>query len=440
MIATHPISIHETTAWSPGRLAFVWLTIGVLAAAFYLIEHRNTRVSQLDAFHISGEEMALRAAQGDAARRAAIPTIGLFGAWLLMRRGGCQPKLGTRLGWLLIGYLAWCALSIFWSPHLLLTVRHVGVLVICGVGALGVARQITLRELCMVALGVTTLLVLNSVRSEIALGTFRPFAAEYRFAGNLHPNVQAPYCAMMALSAACLASQAKRGRGFLWALCLVGLGLMVLTKSRTVCGVFLAGTVVYSLIGAPWPKKLMAGTTILGIGCAAAFVALLLGWDLERHLVNMVLIGRQEDSEALSGRLPLWAALIPHWLEHPFLGHGYQTFWNPERIGGLSNSVQWTVSNGHSALLDTLLDLGLIGAALFVVAVIVGLRDVARRWFASRDIGYGFLFALLAGRTVIALLESAFLTPTNFVSFILVCGLAHAAFCQMPREAVQAAN
>jgi exopolysaccharide production protein ExoQ len=142
----------------------------------------------------------------------------------------------------------------------------------------------------------------------------------------------------------------------------------------------------------------------------------------------------------LSGRIPLWTALIPHWLEHPWLGYGYQTFWSSERIGNLSQSVQWTVSNGHSALLDTLLDLGLIGGALYLIGVITGLRHVSRQYFASRDAGCAFLLLLFAGRAAIGMLESAFLTPTNFVSFILVCGLVHVAFYQPSHIAGPRAN
>ena len=37
----------------------------------------------------------------------------------------------ARLGWLLLGYLAWCGLSILWSENLPLTIRHFSVLLFC---------------------------------------------------------------------------------------------------------------------------------------------------------------------------------------------------------------------------------------------------------------------------------------------------------------------
>ncbi len=430
MLTAQPTA--ESPLVLPGRTAIVWLMIAVLTTAFYFIEHTNARFSQLDELGITGDEMAVRASEGDAARRVAILAIGLFGAMLLVRRDGWRLELRSWLGWLLLGYLVWCALSVFWSLNLALTVRHVGVLLFCAVGALGVARQVTLRELCLITLVVTTILVTNSVRTEIAMGTFRPLDPQYRFAGTLHPNVQAPYCALMALAAACLASRAGRWRMFLWALCLTAVALLLLTKSRTVCGVFLVGLLVYGSFGVSWPKRIMAGTAILWVGCALAFVSLLLGWGVKRQAVALALVNREAEAGSLSGRVPLWADLMSHVQVRPLLGHGYQTFWDPQRIGDFSHSLQWTITDGHSAYLDTLLDLGIIGAALFLMAIVTGIREVGHRFLYIGGIGYAFLFALLACRALNALMESGFSTTTNFVTFIMVCGLMHLAYCRTP--------
>ena len=293
-------------------------------------------------------------------------------------------------------------------------------------------RQLTLRDLCLVALVVSTILIANGVRTEIALGTFHPFSADYRFAGTLHPNVQAPYCATMALAAACLASRAKRGGALLWMLFLVGVALLVLTKSRTVCGAFLAGWLVYSWIGALWPSRIMAGTAILALGCTLALAASLLGWDIERQGAKVALIGRQEEAESLSGRFPLWADLTPHIQDRFLLGHGYLTFWNPERIATFSRSLQWAVPDGHCAYLDAILDLGAIGLAICVAAVLAGIRAVGRRVRAGADYGCGFLFLLLIFRTMNGILESSFAVPTSLVPFMMVCGLVHLGFCEQP--------
>ena len=428
----------ETRSLPRSRPAIVLLTIAVLTGAFYFIEHRNAEVSDLEAFTVTGDEMADKAAEGDIGRRVAFPAIGLFGALLLVRRDGWRLGLQSRLAWLLLGCLAWSMASVLWSVDPSLTVRRLSVLLLCTVGALGIARQVTLREVCWIALAGTSLLVANSVRIEIALGTFLPFSADYRFAGTLHPNAQAPYCAMMALAAAFLASGARRGRVLLWALCLIGAVLLVLTKSRTVCASVVIGLLAYGLLTAPWTKRVMVGAAILCAGCTLALAGSLLGWDIEGQAANVALIGRHEEADSLSGRVPLWAALVPYVQERLLLGHGYQTFWSPDRIDRFSQAFEWTVPDGHSAYLDTLLDLGAAGALLGVLAVIASVHGVARGYVASGDLGCAFLFAMLTCRSLHAFLESALAVPTSFVPFILGCGVVHVAFCTDPSQPLSA--
>jgi exopolysaccharide production protein ExoQ len=201
----------------------------------------------------------------------------------------------------------------------------------------------------------------------------------------------------------------------------------VMTKSRTVCGALLIGLLAYGAIGMSWRKRILAFTAMLWSVFALAFIALLLGWDVEHQAVNVALIGREEETGSLSGRVPFWTELMPHVMDRSLLGHGYRTFWDPKRIGDFSNSLQWTVTDGHSAYLDTLLDLGVIGAVLFLASIAAGIREAASGYRTSGDVAYGMFFALLVCRGLNAILESAFVTSTNFVSFVIICGLAHIA-------------
>jgi exopolysaccharide production protein ExoQ len=417
------------TPHPPSRTAMVWLTIVVLTAAFYCVEHRNTQVSTMETFASSTDEMVERMAEGDASRRVGILAIGLFGAILLVRRDGRRLELRSLLGWLLLGYTAWCGMSILWSDDPSLTVRHFSALVLCGLGTLGIARHVPLRDLCLVALVVTTILVFNSVCTELVLGTFRPFSLDYRFAGTLHPNCQAPYCATMALAAGFLAGHTKRGRTLLWTLCVIGAVLLVLTKSRTACGTVAVGLLAYGSLTAAWPKIVAIIAAILSACCAFGLVVSLLGGDVERQISNVVLIGRQEEADSLSGRVPLWGNLLPYAQDNILLGHGFETFWTPQRIDRVSNKLGWAIPDAHNAYLDTLLELGVIGVALSLAVIFTGVRETLRGFLSGGGYGYAFLFTLLVYRALNGMLESSLLTPTGAIPFLMACGLAHLAFC-----------
>ncbi|HZZ30149.1 MAG TPA: O-antigen ligase family protein [Pirellulales bacterium] len=411
------------------RTVLVWLTIFVLTVAYYLIEHTNTQISSLNAFQVTGEQLSERFAEGDAGRRFAIPMIAAYGVFLMLLPGGYRLKLDSRLGWLLLGYLTWCGLSIVWSVEPSLTLRHFTVLLFCSIAALGIAKQLTLHDLCVVTLAVTAILIFNGVRTELALGTFHPLSPEYRFAGTVHPNVQSPYCATMAIAAGFLASRAQRGKLLLWGLCLAALVLLWLTKSRTVCAALLVAVLAYRAINVSWTKRILIVSTIVFAASAITFTGMLFGFNLIDRAANVILIGREDEAESLSGRVPLWEALLPHAEERLLFGHGYLTFWSPKRIDNFTQTFQWTVPDGHCAYLDTILDLGIVGAGLCLVVLTSAIGEVGHRYRFAGELGYGFLLVLLVCRSLNGVLESAFTSPNNFCAFVMVCGLAHLGYC-----------
>jgi O-antigen ligase len=328
-------------------------------------------------------------------------------------------------------------LSIFWSDDPALTFRHCTVLLFCGLGILGISRQVTLRDLCLIALCGLSAFVFYSIGLEISQGTFRPFSPDYRFAGTLHPNAQAPNCAIMALSAAFLARHAKRGRLLLWTLCLIGVAMLLLTKSRTVCGAVLVSVLIYKALGQPLGKKTLATVIMLWAVSTVALASTVVDWNFEDQAVNVALIGRQDEAESLSGRIPLWTELLPYISEHPIVGHGYMTFWTPQRVSTFTHNLQWTVPDGHCAYLDMLLELGLVGISICALTIIVSFAELRRRIFAGGDFGYAFFFIILACRVLNGFLESAFAVPTTFVAFIVACGLSHLALGEMPNHILE---
>lgn len=408
----------------------MWLTIALLTTMFYVIEHRNGEVTSRDAFALSGEDMAAKAADGDPARRLAIPVLGLFGAGLLIRRAGYHLELRSPLGWLLVGYLVWCCVSILWSAEPRLTIKHVTVLVLCGLAILGIAKRLCLRDLWTIALGVTAILVLNSLYFEVSTGRFRPWDSAYRFAGALHPNVQAPYCAVLAISAAATYRYVQRAHLLLGLLCVAAIVLLVLTKSRTACAALLVGVGLYAWFAVTWRTRVLASTAALTIVAGLLFGGALLRGGVGREASNVALIGRHEESESLSGRVPFWTELLPHVQRHAIFGHGYRTFWSGERIGSFSQAFEWTVTDGHSAYLDTILDLGIIGCAIFLGVMLAGIGEALRRYSIVGDTEYGLVCSLLSTRVLTGALESALITPTSFVTFIVACFVAHLGFCQ----------
>lgn len=77
-------------------------------------------------------------------------------------------------------------------------------------------------------------------------------------------------------------------------------------------------------------------------------------------------------SSDLTGRTDLWDSVIMAIMKRPFLGYGFNAFW--QGMTGDSAlvlmSVRWPVLHAHNGFLDLMLDLGLLGLVTFVVGYI----------------------------------------------------------------------
>ncbi|WP_029150282.1 O-antigen ligase family protein [Microbacterium indicum] len=78
------------------------------------------------------------------------------------------------------------------------------------------------------------------------------------------------------------------------------------------------------------------------------------------------LLGRSDD---LTGRGEIWEKVLGRWAESPVVGNGYAAPWLPwdPHFDGWIVDHGLTVFHGHSMWIDTLMQLGVIGAALLAI-------------------------------------------------------------------------
>lgn len=95
----------------------------------------------------------------------------------------------------------------------------------------------------------------------------------------------------------------------------------------------------------------------------------------------------------LTGRTELWDLLLPHMLQRPWLGFGYDVFWS--RFGdSISESAGWRVPHPHNGYIQLVLDLGVVGLLVFACCFILTFYRAAM--FYRRDSQPKNLFPILA--------------------------------------------
>jgi exopolysaccharide production protein ExoQ len=398
-----------------------WLTFVLLCGVFLFTEHSLT-ASLVDTHGSTADDLELNAAGGSTTRRAAFLGMALFGVLMIMLPSRRQLRMGSGIGLCVCGYAAWAFLSITWSTDPAMTIRRCLAMGCLLMAACGVGKQLTSRELLRLGWMVPLACMVMGVAAEIAFGTFRPFSGEYRFSGTLHPNTQGLYLVSLCLAMFCVCRESRWKHIAPMAVLAVGFGFLVLTKSRTsTAGFLVAATLIFTLrtsSGLKWSVS-FAGAWLI---CAAALTVLLLGMDVEDEVSQVALMGRQEQAESLTGRLPIWTELARYIGQRPLTGFGYDSFWSPDHIETISSEMQWGIREAHSAYLDTMLSVGLVGLIILITGISLGLRESSRRYLKTGNPFIGYLFGMFAYGLLHSFTESGMTMPM-FVPFLLVCGL-----------------
>jgi len=121
---------------------------------------------------------------------------------------------------------------------------------------------------------------------------------------------------------------------------------------------------LYRLLNLYWKRLIPAAiVTFALLAVAGIYVASNFGAFLQ-------MLGKNAN---LNGRIPLWTAVLSVSSNNRWFGYGYAGFWitNEHSIWSM---IGWAPLKAHNGFIDLLLELGLVGLALFAVNTAIALR------------------------------------------------------------------
>ncbi|HEY0758399.1 MAG TPA: O-antigen ligase family protein [Acidisarcina sp.] len=126
----------------------------------------------------------------------------------------------------------------------------------------------------------------------------------------------------------------------------------------------------------------------------------------------------------LSGRTELWSLVVIAIGHHPMLGYGFDAFWQGLQGDSLTiiRGVGWLVPTAHNGYLDLLLGVGVVGALLFLLALVQFFARALRYAAAEQSSARFYPFVLLVFWLVYNLNESALLSRSG-ISYLLFCAI-----------------
>ena len=419
-----------------------WISFLVIGAVFFYTGHHVKYTAYFAESGVEGyivnEEQALeimtRFEEGSARNAVAYVALGAAGLlWFALWRRNQLVVNGLCGGFVLL-FIGWSFLSATWADVPIITLKKLAILGMLCLAIAGVLRRFSDRDIVFLILLTTGAYLILGVGSEIALGSFRPWVSGYRFSGTCHPNGQGLNCAMLFLTALYGMTREERHRRLLVAIAVAAFTFLLLTKSRTCLMATLMTVVFYRLLLASWLTTPALLCLIAAIICFAHIFA----DTLAPVLGKAVLLGRTDTAidhaKTFTGRTELWGDIVStHVPRHPILGFGYNSFWSAENTFDIADSVGWIAGYAHSAYLDLMLGLGLVGLLAYVIAHVMCVRNALAYYGLTRDPVYPFYWSIIVFSLCCGLMESTFLF-SSMPTFLAMLVVARLAF-QPPPEA-----
>jgi exopolysaccharide production protein ExoQ len=416
----------ETDARSSVFTQTFWFAFAGLLLGTFLSEH-NLRFSQMEDFAHGEDQLVAGIGGGNIVRRLSFFVVGGVGLCLLALSAKIPWKINPLLAGIYVLPFLLACVSFLWSIDPSMCLRRLIVRSCCALAALGMGRLFTMRQICWLAVLVMGSCIGIGVLTEIGLGTFRPWSANYRFSGTQHPNPQGMYLAGCCFASLALAWSEKKYRLYLIPLAAACLILLLLTKSRSATAALVITTGAVLLLQTTLRFKLFAGMSAawcLGVIVLFVWLAQI---DALRQLGEAALMGRKEESDTLSGRNFIWP-LAQHFIsQRPWLGHGFESFWTADHVQFIADELQFPVVEAHNGYLEVMLSTGRVGLGLHLLAVVVGIIAAARRLWQTNDPSCSFVTAVLTYSLLSACFEST-MFGIFFVTLSAWAGVAHLAF------------
>jgi O-antigen ligase len=199
------------------------------------------------------------------------------------------------------------------------------------------------------------------------------------------------------------------------------IGLILLSQSKT--SLILAVVLVVVRVFGPYIARrrrdqlpFVLYSAVFGIPLIA--FAIVAGKD-----IVLSLLGRET---TLTGRTDHWALIATYALRHPWLGYGYNAFWTGAGDSlQLMRSVGGAMIGSDSGYLDTMLQFGLLGMVLLLLAMLILVRDFASlfRGAVVPLIAYWYVAVILA-TFIGSFTEGLFPIPIGITTFIFVVACA----------------
>ncbi|MBI1171373.1 O-antigen ligase family protein [bacterium] len=213
------------------------------------------------------------------------------------------------------------------------------------------------------------------------------------------------------------------GRLRLWAAAMLTMSLICLMLAGSATSLFavVVGAVLFGLYRLLYRTRGLSQGVLILLALEVTAIILLFLYQFLVPLLES--LGKDA---TLTGRVPLWALVDTRIAQRPWLGYGYQAFWAPGKQQALwiAGILQWSPPHSHNGYLDILLNFGVLGLAIFALAVVQTIRRGASLHCAAPQEGWAWMNVMVGVMLTLNLTESNLLSQNDLWWLIMMTIIA----------------
>ncbi len=181
-----------------------------------------------------------------------------------------------------------------------------------------------------------------------------------------HKNLLSRLMVISGLPLLLVALNSRRYRYVIWTVFGIAVALIVLTKSKTALLVFIALVILVPIY------RMLQGSDSLAIPFFS--IIILVGASVATWFVTNwePFLSSMGKDPTLTGRTDIWGAVIDKIWERPWLGYGYNAFWENGGVGqkAVFQVIFLNISQAHNGYLNLGAELGLLGLLFFGLSLL----------------------------------------------------------------------
>lgn len=328
-------------------------------------------------------------------------------------------------GWLIWTIIGWAILSVFWSQAPALTIRRSAALVLATLYGLLLAIRYPPATVLRLIGSAMAIIVVSSL---IAIGLGAPWAIMvYLYPGAWrgimsHKNALGRICVLALIVFGVLMYQTTMPWRIGWGVLIAGCAGLIVGAQSAAAVVTLVIIILAWMVLIPFSmasRREQVQTTMIGLGIAAPTGCLL--WSYSEDIAQLL-----NRDLTLTGRVPLWQALLPIGWKQALTGYGFGAFWtDPSRMMDVDIALMrlrflWA-TQAHNGYIDVWLELGIVGVCM-VSALLIFIVQYSTLCIRTNQVNNKYFIHFL-------FLFAIFLITYNLTEAVLLeTKLAHAIF------------